>query len=53
MAEVAPSLWSRFIARVRETSWAIDAVKVPRVMARAMWASSDRNLPRASSERRR
>jgi VIT1/CCC1 family predicted Fe2+/Mn2+ transporter len=25
MAEVAPSLWARFLARVRETSWAIDA----------------------------
>jgi len=25
MAEVAPSLWARFVARVRETSWAIDA----------------------------
>ncbi|WP_109208520.1 MULTISPECIES: VIT1/CCC1 transporter family protein [Microbacterium] len=25
MAEVAPSLWARFVARMRETSWAIDA----------------------------
>lgn len=25
MAEVAPSLWARFVARVREANWAIDA----------------------------